>query len=527
MKKKFDLDFLSEYTLDNYFTVLKYVFDHSCDTVVLSKSELIQCILEVLDFEKFDSELPSKARVDFAEKFILNLDPFLVHESGEQFSFNKDVLEKYFRDFYPDKIFVDQNDYENSDHDTYKYLFEKVSSDFEMTLKDLDYVKNQFAMSSAAHGELENKVNYLENVVASLTDEAAENFEKIKSLLIQDVDMSSLRVVSCLNSDDGAENTIIDCPSVSAVTDTNYLSDKPAVYNFKRPSWFVIDNCEDRKLNNYNYMKKLNRNTQSVFTNLISKVKEMRASDDPKGAADQYDSDRQKSILDLLNSDFGNEEKYLRYIFLTPGMPRDFHKTLLGASDIGIDANVLISFLEQGYDSFDKDLVETYVSQLHKGNEYKYKFDLARELVAGEWYIEILSDGQFVKYQLVPVEKLDELISLLDKIKSVLSERSLDSDSKEVINNNIDDADDGSESNGGHADGKLKTTVPSETKMSSCSNDNKDVEEANNADQDVAYDSLRSSQGSSAEKMETNMEHSSDSVGISSKYKSVMSSLIN
>ena len=129
-------------------------------------------------------------------------------------------------------------------------------------------------------------------------------------------------------------------------------------------------------------------------------------------------------VADLLQSDISNEEKYIKYLLLTPGMPRDYLKTFIGASELQLNADVVIELLEQPRESFNKEMIEAYVSEIRKGTGYNLKKELANELIRGDWYIMSDINGHPQKYQLVPVDYLDNIKRCLENLCDVLQGKS-------------------------------------------------------------------------------------------------------
>ena len=108
-------------------------------------------------------------------------------------------------------------------------------------------------------------------------------------------------------------------------------------------------------------------------------------------------------------------------MLLTPGIPKDFMKTLMGASELGVDANVVIQLLEQPKESFNWEIIEAYISKVHKATEYNIKRELANELIRGDWYVVSDINGSLQKYQMVPFDILNEVKQKLNDICDILS----------------------------------------------------------------------------------------------------------
>ena len=145
----------------------------------------------------------------------------------------------------------------------------------------------------------------------------------------------------------------------------------------------------------------------------------------PEEKADAIDRKRREEIAKLINdAQSSNEEKYIKYMLLTPGMTKEYMKTLNGASELGLDARTVIQLLEQPKESFNKEIIEAYVSKAHKGLEYNLKQELAEELIKGEWTIHALVNGVDEVFQLFPYEKIQELAKQFEKVYEALGKRS-------------------------------------------------------------------------------------------------------
>lgn len=207
---------------------------------------------------------------------------------------------------------------------------------------------------------------------------------------------------------------------------TDALSDNPGIYNFRRASFFTELETEYSKMS---AAKKVTKEAEKTmwqricfWKGLKKKIKDQELP--IESLAKEVDEERKERITELLNDfSISNEEKYLKYMLLTPGLEKDYLKTLMGANEIGISANIVIELLEQPKESFCKETIEAYVSEVRKGNAFNLKRELAEELIKGEWSIVSDINGEPCKYQLLPmaaIEKIkEELLSLAGELKPV------------------------------------------------------------------------------------------------------------
>jgi len=243
-------------------------------------------------------------------------------------------------------------------------------------------------------------------------------------------------IVSNVKPFDGNDNEIVCASDNKKEISSEQLSLNPGVYGFRRPSWFT---SLPKELNKENSGRKTAANTIGVLLDRVKFWKKLgRRMDDGdltlEKAMDEVDEKRRKLVAELLQSDLSNEEKYIKYLLLTPGMPRDFMKTFTGASELQLNANVVIELLEQPRESFNKEMIEAYVSEVRKGTEYNMKRELANELVRGEWYIMSDINGYPQKFQLLPVEYLEKIRKQLENFCDVLKGKKAASSSPEPIN---------------------------------------------------------------------------------------------
>lgn len=246
-----------------------------------------------------------------------------------------------------------------------------------------------------------------------------EIISSIKKFLIQDIIVTNVRVL------DKNEKEILYSSDTEKEYSIGDLSNNPGIYSFHRPSFFTEIEEE------YNKMaaaKKATREAEKTMRHRIcfwrglnKKMSEQAVSIEALSA--EVDQERKKQIVDLLNnSEISNEEKYLKYMLLTPGMDKEYLKTLMGADEIGINANIIIELLEQPKESFCKETIEAYVSEVRKGNGYNLKKELAEELIKGEWSIVSDINGEPCKYQLIPVSIIENikknLLRLTDQLKN-------------------------------------------------------------------------------------------------------------
>lgn len=317
---------------------------------------------------------------------------------------------------YPDKTIVDISEVENEEHQSYKYLYEtqmeKINQQAE-EIHDLVFkVQDLERELSLASKEIEKS----KSVNSGLANTASNVMEFVKKFTEQEIYVSSVNTVSgtgeCINQEEhNQDNTLLD-----------NISEMPGIYEGKRPSWFSPLKTE---LNKKNAALKVTRNTKQILKEKLMFWKRFSNKYGKKipcveKACQEFDNERKNQICRLLLSKCSNQEKFLKYFLLTPGMPKHYMNTLLGAEELGLDANMIIELLEQPKELLNAEIIEIYVSEAHKGIEYNLKQELAEELIRGEWYVTADINGTTERFQLVPFELIEALKTKLDDICSTL-----------------------------------------------------------------------------------------------------------
>ena len=177
------------------------------------------------------------------------------------------------------------------------------------------------------------------------------------------------------------------------------ISKKPGIYNFVTPSFFEsadlpVLSKKEQSRDNYNHSKEAFAWLRDIFSSLNKdkkKTKEQKSLD--------FVDERKQKIEELINNEkLTNEQKYLRYEILTPGIEDGYIYTLEAACRNGMDADVIIQLLEQPQASYNKKLLEMYVSSANK------------------WKI---TDDNGTEYSLIP---FSSVLAIKEEIKSIVDE---------------------------------------------------------------------------------------------------------
>ena len=322
-----------------------------------------------------------------------------------------EIIEILHRE-YPDKIIVDLSECENEEHQTYKFLYEQLNTIHTQKMNEFGLIISDMQRFTKENAELEAENKALQSQLDKMNSSAWQLLEQFKNQVNQEIIVSDVRTDT-----NNVQNIDIqsDCANL-AQSLKKTVSTVPGIYGGKRPSWYTP---LKKQLSRENIRNKNVSNTICTLKNILLFWKKNKEKS-PEKVAVEYDNERKANVLELLQEGCSNEEKYLKYYLLTPGMDKEYLKTLQGASKSNIDANLIIALLEQPDCSFNREIIELYVSELQKGTEYNLKQELAEELIRGEWNIYAKVDGKENLFQLVPIDELNSVKELLNKISDFI-----------------------------------------------------------------------------------------------------------
>lgn len=324
------------------------------------------------------------------------------------------ILRKMIHDHFPEKCLVDIVDYQNDDEQSYKKLFEELLGMYNSLLRERERSQHGLKEKSQQIEELKKEINSTNQTKHFLSDIS----NAVGILMQENITISNIRPV---------DKNGVEIQTASDKQKEYYcenLADRPGIYEFQRPSLFTEIEVEFNKINS---AKKAVKEAEKSMKHRLffwqnQKKKLMEQNISLETLMNEVDQERKERITALLNdSKMSNEEKYLKYMLLSPGMDKKYLKTLMGAADIGISANILIELLEQPKESFCKDTIEAYVSEVRKGNGYNLKRELAEELLKGNWCVMSDINGAPCKYQLLPVDEINRIKNELQKLVNTLN----------------------------------------------------------------------------------------------------------
>lgn len=330
--------------------------------------------------------------------------------------FDREYLKKFIEKNYPGNDLLPINEFEDGNHQTYKYKYDSLLKKYKELEENFHVNRLSFENTERQLAEKQKEVEQLSKYISDFESVSSKIKDNVSVLLNNQIVISDVTAVDENgNAFESAEEF-----------DNSSISERPGVYGGLRPSFFSELKVEyDKSI----AAQKSAKNTAPLFHFLVKRTKEMKKSSlDINEKLNAYDVQRKNKILEILsNKNLSNEEKYLKYMLLTPGLGKDYFKTLDGAADLGLSANVVITLLEQPSESFNKEVIESYVSRCHKGTEYNLKQELAEELIRGEWSIRSNINGEVVVYQLAPYEELKKIADKFQDLYDFLSGKKIKS----------------------------------------------------------------------------------------------------
>lgn len=125
-----------------------------------------------------------------------------------------------------------------------------------------------------------------------------------------------------------------------------------------------------------------------------------------------FDLDMSQNCLFLLPiPNFSNQNKMTIYAALARRDHKEIADLIEMAARYGLDARYTVQMLEESEWN-----MRRFISFLKSGmsqSEIRMKREVAREFIAGEWYIEAEYNGKKCRFQMVPMEELQMFLKLL------------------------------------------------------------------------------------------------------------------
>ena len=182
-------------------------------------------------------------------------------------------------------------------------------------------------------------------------------------------------------------------------------------FTTKAKKIYTIPSCtEDKVLNQKNYQK---RSIATIFTEKFLRKKTERLLEQQE--KEEFTSDK-VYVNNLLNLEgLTNQQKLALYASFSDYRHTDFEQLLNFAGDNNINADLLIEWTESLLDKIGYLQLKNSLRQFAKPSEFAIKYEFARELLLGKWYVEFMVNEKATKFVLVSeddIKKIKELLKL-------------------------------------------------------------------------------------------------------------------
>lgn len=340
-------------------------------------------------------------------------------------------IEEALKETSPEKIIVDIDDYE-LDKQAYRFLYENLKNSYDELLNEHNSLQVDKQNLDRDIADASVTIDRQSIEISKLKENIFSEIEYLKKYICKDVYVADINAsnVSNDNFDKNVETVIT--PSSDTLKET--ISMMPGVFFGKRPSFFMTLNSNTSKVLTKEAVQEKNvKHTFSLLKERFNFQKNLNNKKSDDKAADEYDTARFNNIKELLASKCSNEEKYIKYILLSQGFDNDILDMLDKASKLNLNANLVISLLEQKKEFFNKEIIKLYVSQVYNSTEYNLKQELAKELIEGQWVIFANLNGKKELFQLVPINELRMFDDKLTTVLNLLNENSVCADSAQTV----------------------------------------------------------------------------------------------
>lgn len=208
------------------------------------------------------------------------------------------------------------------------------------------------------------------------------------------------------------ENCFLATPEMQ-MDQVSSLSNDGGILN----SMFDISDSADKELTESNYIHWLCKPFEAgkLFIKRLKDEKEAPALVEKNC---DLDANRSKSVQLLLsNKSLSNQAKLATYAFWYFHDDPEMEELLRLAGRYGIHADSVIQLLEQPKEYRNYKTVRAFLQQIMMSSEAQIKMEAAKELLCGDWYVTADYCGKTCRFKLMPVEELEEFVSLLREVR--------------------------------------------------------------------------------------------------------------
>jgi len=177
----------------------------------------------------------------------------------------------------------------------------------------------------------------------------------------------------------------------------------------KAKKLYTIPPCtEEKVLNQKNYQK---RSIATIFTEKFLRKKTERLLE--KQDKEEFVSDK-VYVNNLLNLEgLTNQQKLALYATFSDYRHTEFEQLLNFAGDNNINADLMIEWSESLLGKMDFLQLKNSLRQFAKPSEFAIKYEFARELLLGKWYVEFKVNEKATKFVLVSEDDIKQVKELL------------------------------------------------------------------------------------------------------------------
>lgn len=193
-----------------------------------------------------------------------------------------------------------------------------------------------------------------------------------------------------------------------------------SVQGGERDSIYRIIHDYEKDLTVENYMAK---NVRKVFASdflkrwvyaltHLEKIEKIKSKPKKTITYDELQEERVAYINEVLdNPNFSNQNKMTMYAALVRKDHKEIADLVEMAARYGLDARYTVQMFEES--EWNKRRFISFIKSGMSQSEIRMKREVAREFIAGEWYVVAEYNGQRCRFQMVPMEELQMFLKLL------------------------------------------------------------------------------------------------------------------
>ena len=167
-----------------------------------------------------------------------------------------EIIEMLQRE-YPEKIVVDLTEYENEDHQTYKFLYEQLDVTHTQKMNEFGLVISDMQQFTKENAELEEQNRTLKEQLDKMNSSVWQLLDQFKNQVNREIVVSDVKTSRKFDQ------------KIDAKSFMQTISTTPGIYGGKRPSWYTP---LKRQLSRENMKRKNVSNTIGTLKNKFSTI---------------------------------------------------------------------------------------------------------------------------------------------------------------------------------------------------------------------------------------------------------------